>query len=155
MIYLYFLLLAILSIFSYSHVDPNITLINHPLWEGFRNSMVYLGYYQRGISSSIYIIIVCLLFYFHYFFIKRHKKVNLFILFTGAGDSLENPLCFPCNNRSKQKSPRTAILDFPKSLTTLAKVILQFLLYPKHPDKVFLLLLCPNKLETTYKILRP
>ena len=83
MIYLYFLLLFILSIFSYSHVDPNITLINHPLWEVFRNSMVYLGYYQRGISSSIYIIIICLLFYFHYFFIKRYKTVNLFILTLG------------------------------------------------------------------------
>jgi len=83
MIYLYFLLLFILSIFSYSHVDPNITLINHPLWEVFRNNMVYLGYYQRGISSSIYIIIVCLLFYFHYFFIKRYKTVNLFILTSG------------------------------------------------------------------------
>lgn len=83
MIYLYFLLLFILSIFSYSHVDPNITLINHPLWEVFRNSMVYLGYYQRGISSSIYIIIICLLFYFHYFFIKRYKTINLFILTSG------------------------------------------------------------------------
>lgn len=83
MIYLYFLLLFILSIFSYSHVDPNITLINHPLWEAFRNSMVYLGYYQRGISSLIYIIIICLLFYFHYFFIKRYKTINLFILTLG------------------------------------------------------------------------
>ncbi|MDP3974494.1 MAG: hypothetical protein Q8P65_00715 [bacterium] len=45
--------------------------------------MVYLGYYQRGISSSIYIIIICLLFYFHYFFIRRYKTINLFILTLG------------------------------------------------------------------------
>ncbi len=88
MIYLYFLLLAILSIFSYSHVDPNITLINHPLWEGFRNSMVYLGYYQRSISSVIYIVIISLLFYFHYYFNKRHKTANLFILTFGIVSAL-------------------------------------------------------------------
>lgn len=83
MIYLYLLLLFVLSVFSYSHVDPNLTLINHPLWESFRNNMVYLGYYQRGISSIIFIIIISLLFFSHFYFIKRYKSVNLFILTSG------------------------------------------------------------------------
>ncbi len=84
MIYLYFLLLLIFSIYSYSLVDPNLTLINHPFWEVFRNNMVYLGYYQRGISSFIYIFLVSLLFYFQFYFLKRYKKINLFNLTLGT-----------------------------------------------------------------------
>ena len=50
--------------------------------------MVYLGYYQRSISSVIYIVIISLLFYFHYYFNKRHKTANLFILTFGIVSAL-------------------------------------------------------------------
>ena len=80
-LYLYSILLVLTAFYSYALVDPNFTLLNNQLWEVFRNAMVQLGYYQRPLSSLIYILIVGLLFGFHFYFLKNYKKVDLkFIL---------------------------------------------------------------------------
>ena len=76
-LYLYSILLVLTAFYSYALVDPNFTLLNNQLWEVFRNAMVQLGYYQRPLSSLIYILIVGLLFGFHFYFLKNYRKVNL------------------------------------------------------------------------------
>jgi len=78
MIYWYFVILTLFSIYSYALVDPNFTLVNSPIWDFFRNQMVILGYYQRDLSSFIYIAFVLILFYFHFYFLKRGKLLNIF-----------------------------------------------------------------------------
>ncbi|MFH1827247.1 MAG: hypothetical protein ABH812_02300 [bacterium] len=83
MTYLYFFILSLFLIYSYALVDPNFTLINISLWEWFRNNMVFLGYYQRPLSSLIYIILIALLFYFHFYFLKKIKKTNILKLTYG------------------------------------------------------------------------
>ncbi len=83
MIFIYSVVLILLSIFSYALVDPNITLFNNSLWTNFRNYMVDWGYYRRDVTSVLYIVIIILLFAFHYWFIKNYKKLNLRI-FTGV-----------------------------------------------------------------------
>lgn len=67
----YLIILLFLTIYSYSLVDPNLTLINHPLWTTFRNSMVQLGYYERGLSFSLYLMLVILLFACHYYYVFK------------------------------------------------------------------------------------
>lgn len=77
---LYGLFLLILSIYSYSLIDLNLTLINHPLWDKFRDLIIQLGYFHRDISWNVYLILLILAFIFHYFFIKNYKKYNPFVL---------------------------------------------------------------------------
>ncbi len=72
----YIIVLFGLLIYSFTLIDPNITLINHPLWDSFREPMVFLGYYNRPVSWLIYISIVILLFIFHYLFVKKYKDYN-------------------------------------------------------------------------------
>src|SRR3990167_4426790 len=86
MMLLYTLMLLLFSLYSYSLIDPNLTLVNHPLFEQFRNIMVQFGYYQRGWSAAAYFVLITLLFGFHFYFVKNQHKfsaVRLAIL-TGA-----------------------------------------------------------------------
>ena len=76
MILLYGLILLILLIYSYSLIDLNLTLINHPLWQNFRASIIQLGYYHRDWSWLVYAGLVILLFFFHLYFLKYHSKHN-------------------------------------------------------------------------------
>ena len=77
---LYGLFLLVLSIYSYSLIDLNLTLINHPLWNKFRDMIIQLGYFHRDVSWNVYLILLVLAFLFHYFFIKNYKKYNPFTL---------------------------------------------------------------------------
>ncbi len=78
MIVLYSVILAVLSLYSYSLVDLNLTLINHPFWNIFRKKIIYLGYFQRDFSTLIYLIIISALLGFYWYFVKNYKKYNLF-----------------------------------------------------------------------------
>lgn len=72
---LYFLLVFLLTLYSYSLVDPNITFFNHSIWTNFRNIMVDFGYNQRQDSWAVYLLIITLLFVFHYIFVSRYKNI--------------------------------------------------------------------------------
>ena len=76
LIILYFIQLIILSIYSWALIDPNITLVNHPLWSRFLEQMLQLGYYQRQLSSFIYIEILAGLFVLNYYLVKNNKKFS-------------------------------------------------------------------------------
>lgn len=76
LVIVYVIFLSILTIYSYSLIDPNLTLINHPLWPTFRDPLVYFGYYQRQYSWYVYSLLILLLFIFNYFFEKRHKSIS-------------------------------------------------------------------------------
>ncbi|OGK23430.1 hypothetical protein A3A46_03215 [Candidatus Roizmanbacteria bacterium RIFCSPLOWO2_01_FULL_37_13] len=75
-LFLYFIPLFSLSVYSFSLIDPNITFFQTKWWEIFRDKMVYFGYYRREMSWIIYLAIVILLFISHYFFLKRYKQFN-------------------------------------------------------------------------------
>ena len=76
MVNLYYFVLLILSVYSYTLVDPNITLLNNNYWTDFRNYMVYWGYYRRDITSIIYLVLIALLLLFYFYIIKHYKKYN-------------------------------------------------------------------------------
>jgi len=73
---LYSGLIFLFSIYSYSLVDPNITLLNNNGWTIFRNLMVKLGYYQRPLSVFIFIVFLVLLTGFYLFFKKKSARFN-------------------------------------------------------------------------------
>lgn len=76
MLVIYFIIIFLFSIYTYALVDPNLTLIAHPLWEIFRNNMVILGYHNRPLSSIIYIVGIIVLFLFHTYFIRSKRKLD-------------------------------------------------------------------------------
>lgn len=91
---LYFLSLAILTVYSFALIDPNITFFQTRWWEVFREKIIYFGYYQRNISWLIYLFLIILLFVFHYFFIKKYRQFNpiLIAIFTGSILLISYPL---------------------------------------------------------------
>ncbi len=84
--FIYLVLLISLTVYSFALVDPNLTFINNSVWASFRDVLVQLGYYQRDLSSIVYILIILLLFLAHYYFVKNFKIINIFWLVI--------PLCF-------------------------------------------------------------
>ncbi len=77
MIIIYSLFLLALTIYSYALVDPNLTLVSHPIWVGFREVMIQLGYYHRDYSWYIYLALVLILFVFHYYFVRKYKNTPI------------------------------------------------------------------------------
>lgn len=86
MLILYALFLLIFGIYSYSLIDLNLTLINHPIWNNFRGWIIQLGYFHRDISWNIYLTLLAVGFGFYFIFIKNYKKYNPFVIaiITGA-----------------------------------------------------------------------
>ncbi len=76
MIILYLIFLAVLTLYSYALIDPNLTLVNSSFWTYFRNQMVYLGYYQRQWSWFIYLGLIIGLFIFSYRLLVRRKNYS-------------------------------------------------------------------------------
>jgi len=83
-----------LAIYSYALIDPNLTLINHPLWISFRDPMVNLGYNMRPTSANIYLVLLTVLFLSHLIFVKNYKTLHPYrlSLFIGLVLLLSYPL---------------------------------------------------------------
>lgn len=65
-----------LLFYSYALVDPNFTLVNHPLWTIFRNMVVTVGYHNRPLSLNIYLALLILLTALHLFIVKKSPHFN-------------------------------------------------------------------------------
>ena len=70
--FLYFIIILLFSIYSYSLVDLNLTLFNNKLWDNFRTFIIQIGYFNRGLSTTIFFSAV-IIFYFLYFLSKKIK----------------------------------------------------------------------------------
>lgn len=74
---LYILTLTAFAVYSYTLIDPNITLINNSMWATIRESLIHFGYYERQLSSQVYIVLIVLLFGFHWYFVKHYRSIAL------------------------------------------------------------------------------
>lgn len=74
---LFCIFVAILALYSYVLIDLNLTLFNDDLWLLLRNQLIQVGYYQRELSSYIFLFLVAMGFYFHWYFTKNYKKFSL------------------------------------------------------------------------------
>ncbi len=75
----FYLILFLLSIYSYSLMDLNFTLINHPFWNDFRSLIIQLGYFNRPLSTMVFIIFSILVFFLGLKIFKKNKIKPLYI----------------------------------------------------------------------------
>ncbi len=71
----YLIFLLLFGIYGYALMDPNITFLNSSVWQVFREKIIYFGYYQRELSSVVFIIGIIGLFLFHY--LLQKKEINI------------------------------------------------------------------------------
>ncbi len=81
----FFLAITGLAVYSFALIDPNLTLISHPLWVSFRDPLVHLGYNMRSTSANIYILLLVVLYLSHLYFVKHYKKLHPLRLSIGIG----------------------------------------------------------------------
>lgn len=58
----WFLMIAVLFFYSYTQVDLNLTLSEISIWQSLEKSFQYIGWFQRPISTAIYLFILLALF---------------------------------------------------------------------------------------------
>lgn len=77
MIPLYFLLLLLLGIYSYSQIDLNLTLLQQSWFLAFQNQMIQLGYFNRPISTVIFTVLTLLLFVFYFLWVFKSERISI------------------------------------------------------------------------------
>ncbi len=77
LIVIYGIILFILTIYSYCLVDPSLTLFNTPTWDVMRTYLINIGYFQRSLSSTIYMSLLVAMFIGYWFLVKQYKKVSV------------------------------------------------------------------------------
>lgn len=70
LIALFTLLLFLISVFSYTQVDLNLTLSSNYIYQSLQSKLLFLGYYQRQTSSIIFLILVTALYFIYFYFLK-------------------------------------------------------------------------------------
>ncbi len=80
----YFVILSILAVYSYSLIDLNLTLFNHPLWNNFRSFIIQIGYFKRELSFGIYTFLILSLFFLQHLSIKAKLDPVRLSFFIGA-----------------------------------------------------------------------
>lgn len=88
MILAYFLVLASLTVYSYSQIDLNLTLLQVPWFLSFKNLMIQLGYFNRPVSTGIFIILLLLLILLS-LLKNKNLKLTIFLI------SLTSVLAYP------------------------------------------------------------
>ena len=74
---LFCLFVAVLTAYSYTLIDLNLTLFNDDLFLLVRSQLIQLGYYQRELSSYIFLFLISAGFYFHWYYTKNYKNISL------------------------------------------------------------------------------
>ncbi len=74
---LFCVFVAVLGVYSYVLIDLNLTLFNDELWLLARNSLVQIGYFQRELSSYIFLVLILAAFFFHLYLTKHFKKYSV------------------------------------------------------------------------------
>src|SRR5581483_6050937 len=83
----YFLSLLYLFLYSFTQVDLDLTLSRLSLWQVFQKFFQHIGYFQRPLSTGLYLSILVLLFIFYGIFLKlAHtlKTKQMWVLIFGA-----------------------------------------------------------------------
>src|SRR5260221_5451039 len=71
---LYFLVILGLFFYSYTQVDLSLTLSRISIWQTIEKSFQYIGYFNRPLSTYLYLGILLLLFGFYIYFLKLVNK---------------------------------------------------------------------------------
>ncbi len=63
-----------LFLYSFTQIDLNLTLSQVSVWQRLEKAFMYLGYFQRPLSTLIYLLILGLLFSFYLLILRLVKK---------------------------------------------------------------------------------
>lgn len=82
---IYSFILFALAIYSYSQIDLNLTLSSNSIYQNFQNQLISLGYFNRPLSTYIYLFLLFLLlssYFLLLYLVKKNKlsKSNIFWL---------------------------------------------------------------------------
>src|SRR3989338_1949252 len=77
MLLLYIFSLFLLFIYSYTQVDLNLILSSSGVYQSIQNNLTWVGYFNRPLSSAIYIFILFCLFVFYFILVKEVKNGRL------------------------------------------------------------------------------
>lgn len=89
---------ALLAVFSYSFVDLNLTFSQNPTILAFIKSMQFLGYYNRPISTLIYVLLILSAFFYfilNLYLINKQKLSAKFIFISAIINFLILVLAYP------------------------------------------------------------
>ncbi|MDP3988159.1 MAG: hypothetical protein Q8P80_03385 [Candidatus Levybacteria bacterium] len=73
----YILVIFGLFFYSFTQVDLGLTLTRWSVWQVFQKFFQNIGYFQRPLSTAVYLIIVALLFIFYILFLKLADKKKI------------------------------------------------------------------------------
>lgn len=83
---LYLLVILAFGLYSFSQIDLNLTLLQSPWFLSFQQTMIGLGYFNRPLSTGIFLALLLMLGLFNLYFVKTaHQlgKGQLIILLSG------------------------------------------------------------------------
>lgn len=84
---LYILVVFVLGIYSYSQIDLNLTLFSSPIFLTFQKSMIGLGYYNRSLSTEIFVAIILSLTLLYIFLLRQANKISLKVVLLLLGST--------------------------------------------------------------------
>ncbi len=67
----------LLFLYSYTQVDLGLTLTRISIWQVVQQSFQYIGYFNRPLSTGIYVVLLFLLFNFYLFFLSFTKNKSI------------------------------------------------------------------------------
>lgn len=73
----YCLTLILIVIYSYSQIDLNLTLSGNYFYQLFQKSLIQLGYYNRPLSTVVYLVLLFSLFISYFILIKLIKNKQI------------------------------------------------------------------------------
>lgn len=75
----YLVTLLGLLIYSFTQVDLNLTLSRMSTWQLFQKSLQQIGFFNRPLSTTIFIVLLLLLFFFYFSFLYMaiKRKINI------------------------------------------------------------------------------
>ncbi len=136
MLYVFYgLVLSLLTIYSYSQIDLNLTLSGNWLYQYFQNQLIKLGYFNRTLSTAVFLILLFLLSIIYYLilYLIKHKRLSftnlkwlvilsciiLFFSYSAFSHDLFNYMFDARIVTAYQQNPYVhSALDFPSDLWT-------------------------------------
>ena len=83
----YFVSIVALFVYSFTQVDLSLTLTRASIWKPIQNYVQHIGYFQRPLSTAIFLIIISLLFIIYALFLRlsyleklNRKKIWILII---------------------------------------------------------------------------
>lgn len=79
MIFVYLFTLLILALYSYSQIDLNLTIFQNPFFLSFQNMMIQLGYFQRPVSTAIFLVLITILFSLYLTILRKNPDLKILV----------------------------------------------------------------------------